>query len=82
MGKTNLVSAKVYLTVGEFNKIKALADDEAVTVSAVLRARLGLKYISRGAPLKNQNRTGGSIAKVVRQKHSRYQHRGAKKDAP
>ena len=46
----------VYLTAEEYAVIKAEAEDEGVTVSAILRARLGLAYKRRGAPPGNTNR--------------------------
>ena len=46
----------VYLTAEEYAAIKAEAEDEGVTVSAILRAKLGLAYKRRGAPVGNTNR--------------------------
>lgn len=52
----------VYLTAEEYAVIKAEAEDEDVTVSAILRARLGLTYKRRGAPAGNTNRRARSPA--------------------
>jgi len=46
----------VYLTAEEYAVMKAEAEDEGVTVSAILRAKLGLAYKRRGAPTGNTNR--------------------------
>jgi hypothetical protein len=46
----------VYLTAEEYAAMKAEAEDEGVTVSAILRAKLGLAYKRRGAPAGNTNR--------------------------
>ncbi len=46
----------VYLTAEEYAVMKAEAEDEGVTVSAILRAKLGLAYKRRGAPAGNTNR--------------------------
>ena len=45
-----------YLSVEEHAGMKALAEDEGVTVSAIVRAQLGLAYKRRGAPEGNRNR--------------------------
>jgi hypothetical protein len=54
--KSPLHKVTVYLTAEEYAPMKALAEDEGVTVSAVLRAKLGLDYKRRGAPVGNANR--------------------------
>lgn len=54
--KSDLRKATIYLTQEEYNSIEIIARDEAVTISAVLRARLGLDYRRRGAPEGNRNR--------------------------
>lgn len=54
--KSPLHKVTVYLTDEEYAPMKALAEDEGVTISAVLRARLGLSYKRRGAPAGNVNR--------------------------
>lgn len=46
----------LYLSAAEHAGVKALAEDEGVTVSAILRAQLGLEYKRRGAPEGNMNR--------------------------
>ncbi len=52
----DLKKVTLYLSAEEHAEVKALAEDEGVTVSAVLRAQLGLKYKRRGAPKGNMNR--------------------------
>jgi hypothetical protein len=54
--KTTLHKVTFYLTTEEYAPLKALAEDEGVTVSAILRAKLGLAYKRRGAPTGNANR--------------------------
>jgi hypothetical protein len=54
--KTTLHKVTVYLTTEEHARLKAAADDEGVTLSAMLRAGLGLTYRRRGAPAGNVNR--------------------------
>jgi hypothetical protein len=46
----------VYLTAEEYARMKTEAEDEGVTMSAILRAKLGLAYKRRGAPEGNTNR--------------------------
>lgn len=53
---TGLHKVTVYLREEEYAVIKAEAEDEAVTVSAMVRAKLGLSYKGRGAPMGNANR--------------------------
>ncbi len=53
---THLKKVTVYFTEEEYAELKAIAEDEGVTVSAVLRAKLGLDYKQRGAPQGNTNR--------------------------
>jgi hypothetical protein len=53
---TALNKVTVYLTDEEYAAMKAEAEDEGVTVSAILRAKLGLTYKRRGAPAGNANR--------------------------
>ena len=52
----HLKRVTVYFTEEEYAELKAIADDEGVTISAVLRAKLGLDYKRRGAPQGNTNR--------------------------
>ena len=52
----------VYLTAEEYAVMKAEAEDEGVTVSAIIRAKLGLAYKRRGAPAGNTNRRARSPA--------------------
>lgn len=44
-----------YLTEEEYSEMAALASDEEVSLSAVVRAKLGLSYRRRGAPEGNSN---------------------------
>jgi hypothetical protein len=53
---TGMNKVTVYLTDEEYAAMKAEAEDEGVTVSAILRAKLGLAYKRRGAPVGNANR--------------------------
>jgi hypothetical protein len=57
--KSNLKKVTIYLTAEEYQSIEKIASDEAVTISAVLRAQLGLSYRRAGAPLANRNRRIG-----------------------
>ena len=54
--KKELKKVTLYLSAEEHAEVTALAEDEGVTLSAVLRAQLGLKYKRRGAPKGNLNR--------------------------
>lgn len=54
--RRGLQQVTVYLTEEEYGVIKAEAEDERVTVSAMVRAKLGLSYKGRGAPVGNRNR--------------------------
>lgn len=60
---TQLKKVTIYLTAAEYASMKAEADDEGVTVSAILRAKLGLDYKRRGAPEGNANRQPSATAK-------------------
>lgn len=53
---TQLRRVTVYLTAEEYATLKAIAEEEAVSVAAVVRAKLGLSYKRRGAPEGNRNR--------------------------
>ena len=54
----------LYLSDEEMAAVQAVAEDEGVTISAVLRAQLGLGYRRRGAPEGNANRQRrGSVKK-------------------
>ena len=46
----------LYLSEEEHAEVQAVAEDEEVSVGAILRARLGLTYKRRGAPKGNVNR--------------------------
>ena len=45
----------IYLTEEEYSEMAELAADEEVSLSAVVRAKLGLSYRRRGAPEGNSN---------------------------
>jgi hypothetical protein len=60
---SELNKVTVYLTAEEYAMMKAEAEDEGVTVSAILRAKLGLSYKRRGAPEGNTNRRAGAKAR-------------------
>ncbi len=53
---TQLKKVTIYLAADEYARMKTLAEDEGVTVSAIMRAKLGLSYKGRGAPEGNLNR--------------------------
>ncbi len=53
----------LYLSTEEHAEMQALAEDEAVSISAVLRARLGLAYKRRGAPEGNMNRQSSATGR-------------------
>ncbi|MCW5712867.1 hypothetical protein [Shinella sp.] len=55
MGR-GLIKVTLYFTEEEYAPFKAIAEDEEVTLCAVLRAKLGLRYKRRGAPTGNRNR--------------------------
>lgn len=61
--KTTLHKVTVYLTTEEHARLKAAAEDEDVTLSAMLRAQLGLAYRRRGAPAGNVNRRRPALEK-------------------
>jgi hypothetical protein len=63
--KTTLNKVTVYLTTEEHDRLKTAADDEDVTLSAMLRAGLGLPYRRRGAPAGNLNRRKKAPAKPL-----------------
>ena len=56
MIKSDLKKVTIYLTIEEYAAVEAIAREEEATVSAVLRAQLGLSYRRRGAPQGNRNR--------------------------
>lgn len=69
MMNERLYKLTVYLTAEEYAVMKAAAEDEGVTVSAILRAKLGLSYKRRGAPAGNTNRrTKASVEKTGKNK--------------
>ena len=54
--RKNLRKVTLYMSEEELAEVKAVAEDEGVTISAVVRAHLGLAYKGRGAPKGNTNR--------------------------
>lgn len=52
----SLKSVTVYFTPEEYARVKDEADDNGVTVSALLRAKAGFRVTLRGAPKGNRNR--------------------------
>jgi hypothetical protein len=56
MRKSTLKSITVYFNEAEHQHIISEAEDHGVTVSAYVRARLGLAVTQRGAPVGNSNR--------------------------
>jgi hypothetical protein len=55
-GKTNLKPVMIYLTEEEYREFAAEAEDEGQSLAALVRARLKLPFLRRGAPLGNRNR--------------------------
>lgn len=51
-----LKKVTIYLSEEELAPLQAIADEEGVTLCAVVRAKLGLTYRRRGAPSANTNR--------------------------
>lgn len=51
-----LKKVTIYLSEEELAPLQTIADEEEVTLSAVVRAKLGLLYRRRGAPPANTNR--------------------------
>ena len=86
MNHAKLKSVTVYFTAAEYAELQALADDEAVSLAQVVRARMGLPYQRRGAPKGSRKRarkpakSGDSRAKADTEKRTGGQ-RGAKKRA-
>ncbi len=54
--KEPLRKVTLYLSAEEYGAVMTLAEDEGVSVGAILRAQLGLEYKRRGAPQGNMNR--------------------------
>ena len=65
-----LKKVTVYLTEEEYGGLEELAQDEEVTLGAVIRAKLGFPYRRRGAPRGNTNRRmrGQSSQEMKREK--------------
>jgi hypothetical protein len=63
MRKSILKSITVYFNEAEHQQIVSEAEDHGVTVSAYVRARLGLAVTQRGAPIGNSNRQGAERPK-------------------
>jgi hypothetical protein len=55
-GKTNLKPVTIYLTEEEYREFAAEAEDEGQSLAALVRARLKLPFLRRGAPQGNRNR--------------------------
>ena len=53
--RKGLKKVTFYLTEEEYEEMAWLAADEEVSLSAVVRAKLGLSYRRRGAPEGNSN---------------------------
>ena len=51
-----LKKVTIYFSEEEYAPLQAIADEEEVSLSAVVRAKLGLAYKRRGAPSGNANR--------------------------
>ena len=61
MRSQKLKSVTVYLSLEEFDYLNGEANDHGVTVSAYIRARLGLAVKERGAPTgKRRQRESGN----------------------
>jgi hypothetical protein len=56
-GKTNLKPVTIYFTEDEYQEFAAQAEDEGQSLAALVRARLKLPFLRRGAPQGNRNRT-------------------------
>jgi hypothetical protein len=56
MRNENLKSITAYFSPEEYDQVKEEADDNGVTVSALVRAKLGFAVTHRGAPEGNKNR--------------------------
>lgn len=56
MRNKNLIPITAYFNREEYEQVKAEADDNGVTVSAFVRAKLGFPVTHRGAPEGNRNR--------------------------
>jgi hypothetical protein len=55
-GKTNLKPVMIYLTEDEYQEFATQAEDEGQSLAALVRARLKLPFLRRGAPQGNRNR--------------------------
>jgi hypothetical protein len=56
MRNPNLKPITAYFSPEEYQQVKNEADDNGVTVSALVRAKLGFAVTHRGAPEGNKNR--------------------------
>ncbi len=65
-GKTNLKPVTIYLTEDEYQEFAAEAEDEEQSLAALVRARLKLPFLRRGAPLGNCNRAPKKAASKKR----------------
>jgi hypothetical protein len=55
-GQTKLKPVTIYLTEDEYREFAAEAEDEGQSLAALVRARLKLPFLRRGAPQGNHNR--------------------------
>jgi hypothetical protein len=65
-GKTNLKPVMIYLTEEEYREFAAEAEDEGQSLAALVRARLKLPFLRRGAPQGNHNRAQKKAAPKAR----------------
>jgi hypothetical protein len=72
---SGLNKVTLYLTTEEYAQMKAEAEDEGVTVSAILRAKLGLSYKRRGAPRGNTNRRATTKINQGRKRNEQHSRR-------
>lgn len=56
MRNENLKPITAYFSPDEYQQVKEEAEDNGVTVSALVRAKLGFPVTQRGAPEGNKNR--------------------------
>jgi hypothetical protein len=60
-----LKKVTIYLSPEEYAAFQEIADDEDVTLGAVVRAKLGLVYKRRGAPKGNSNRRARAKVRLL-----------------
>jgi hypothetical protein len=74
MKTENLKPITAYFSPEEYQQVKNEADDNGVTVSALVRAKLGFAVTHRGAPEGNRNRakvSDSSAKKPTKKKRQR-----------